>query len=68
MFLIPFFSETITILSIDLIFRGIKLSTISLQHRVEEMKVMASRPFAKVSLDVTDPVQERLSKVGCVTL
>ncbi|CAH3033959.1 unnamed protein product [Porites lobata] len=32
------------------------------RHRVEEMKVMASRPFAKVSLAVTDPVQERLSK------
>ena len=34
------------------------------QYRVEEMKLMASRPFAKVCVALTDPDQEKSIKVG----
>ena len=36
------------------------------QHRHEEMKLMASRPFAKVGLALTEPVQLETKKVGFI--
>ena len=36
------------------------------QQRHEEMKMMASRPFAKVCLALTDPGQPDTSKVGLI--
>ena len=37
------------------------------QHRHEEMKLMASRPFAKVGLALTEPVQLETKKVGFIS-